>query len=139
MAKVYKKSMIKKIENLSLDIFGFPYHITFVPELIQRFNCAGCGAVWGNEIQIDPSIPNLDILASILHEIIEVMFRKTETKYEHDMISKIEIFLMSLIIENPELMELIIETAKKEGGPLKKGYKKGAQKLVKRYKGKGWT
>lgn len=137
MAKVYKKSLLKKLSDLNLDILGFPYKITFVKDMVAKFNITGCASVWDSDIQIDDGIGNLDTLSSILHEIIEVMFRKTETEYKHDTISKIETFMMSLIIENPELMEIIVETAKKEGGPIKGGLKKRAKKLVKGHKRTG--
>ena len=136
MAKIYKKSLLKKIENLNLNVLGFPYTVEFEKDLISRFNVTGCASVWGSKIQIDSSVSNLDILSSLLHEIIEVMFRKTETKYEHEIIARFEIFLMTVIIENPELLRLILETAKKEGGPLKGGLKKRATQLVKRHKRK---
>lgn len=136
MAKVYKKSLIKKVEDLNLDILGFPYKVNFEENLIGRFNVTGCASVWGSDIQIDPSVSNLDILSSLLHEIIEVMFRKTDTEYKHEIISRFEIFLMLLIIDNPELMELILETAKKEGGPLKGRTKKTVKRMVKGGKGK---
>jgi hypothetical protein len=136
MSKVYKKSLIKKIENLNLDILGFPYKVNFVEGLITRFKTTGCAAVWGSDIQIDPDISNLDILSSILHEIIEVMFRKTDTPYKHEIISRIETFLMLLLIDNPELMELALETAKKEGGPIKGRTKKAVKRMVKSSKGK---
>lgn len=136
MANGYKKTLQKKVTNLHLNVLGFPYKVIFEEELINRHNLTATASVWGSEVHVDPSITNLDILSSILHEIIEVMFRKTETKYEHEIISRIEIFLMALIIENPELMELIVETAKKEGGPIKGGFKKRAKALVKGRKGK---
>ena len=115
---------------------GFPYKVSFVKDLIQRFGIVGCGSVWGADIQIDPSVTNLDILSSVLHEAVEIMFRKTGTRYKHEIIEKFEVFMMMLIIENPELMELILETAKKEGGPIKGSIKKGAKVMGKRRKGK---
>jgi hypothetical protein len=136
MSKVNKKAFTKKIENLYLDVLGFPYKVKFVEDLVSRFNITGCASVWGSDIQLDPSVSNLDILSSLLHEVIEVMLRKTETKFEHELVTRFETFLMLLIIDNPELMELILETTKKEGGPIKGRTKKRAKELVKRRKGK---
>lgn len=133
---VYAKPLRKKIENLSIDILGFPYKVEFVKDLIKRFNVAGCASIWGSEIQIDPEVSNLDIISSLLHEIIEVMLRKTETKYEHELVSRFETFLMLLLIDNPELMEIAIETAKKEGQSIKNRRTKGIKGLVKRRKRK---
>lgn len=136
MAKVYKKSLTKKIENLDLDILGFRYKVSFVKGLIDRFNITGCASVWGSDIQIDPSISSLDILSSILHEILEVMLRKTDTKFEHEIIGKLETFLIMLFVDNPELMEIILETTKKEGGPIKGRCKKEIKRVVKSRKRK---
>jgi hypothetical protein len=105
--------------------------------LIKRFSVTGCASVWGDEIQIDPDITNLDILSCIFHEIIEVMMRKTETKYDHELISRFEIFLMMILIRNPELMEIALETAKKEGKSLKNSGKKALKELVASGKRKG--
>jgi hypothetical protein len=137
MAKVYKKTLLKKLERMNLAILGFPYKITFVKGLIDRFNVTGCAQVWGDEIQIDSGVTPLDTLSSILHEIIEVMFRKTETKYEHEIISRFEILMMMFIIENPELMEVILETAKKETRSYKNRPKEIAKRLVTGGKRKG--
>ena len=136
MAKVYKKSLIKKLEQMNLDVLGFPYKVYFVKDLISRFNVTGCASVWGSDIQIDPSVSNLDILSSILHEIVEVMLRKTETKFDHEIVSRFETFLIMLFVENPELMELILETAKKEGGPIKGRCKEAIKRVVKERKRK---
>lgn len=133
----YAKPLRKKIEQLPIDILGFPYQVEFVPDLIKRFNIAGCANVWGSEIQIDPEVSNLDIFSSIFHEIIEVMLRKTATKYEHELVSRFETFLMLLLVDNPELMELAIETAKKEGGSLRNRKSKIVKRMVAEGKRKG--
>lgn len=132
----YAKPLRKKIESMKFNILGFPYKVEFVKDLIKRFNITGCASVWGSEIQIDPEISNLDVLSAIFHEIIEVMLRKTETKYEHELVSRFETFLMLLFVDNPELMELALETTKKEGKPLRDRSTKGIKALVKRRKGK---
>lgn len=134
---IYKKPLLKKIENLDIDILGYPYKISFVEKLIERFNTTGCASVWGNDIQIDPSVTNLDILGTLLHEAMEVMLRKTETKYDHELVSRLEVLLMMFIIKNPRLMELILETTKKEARSLKSGAEKKAKRMVKVRKRQG--
>lgn len=136
LLKTYKKPLHKKIEELEVDILGFPYHVKFIEDLIKRFNISGCANVWGDRIEIDPDITNLDVLSCIFHEIIEVMMRKTETKCEHELISRFETFLMMIIIRNPELVELALDVAKKEGKSLKNSGKKALKDLVERSKRK---
>jgi hypothetical protein len=43
---------------------------------------------------------------------------------------------MLLLIDNPELLELALETAKKEGRPIKGRTKKAVKRMVKGGKGK---
>jgi len=120
-----------------LDILGFPYQVKFVEDLLKRFNITGCANVWGDRIEIDPDVTNLDVLSCIFHEIVEVMMRKTETKCEHELISRFETFLMMIIIRNPELVELALDVAKKEGKSLKNSGKKALKELVASGKRKG--
>ncbi len=136
LLKTYKKPLRKKIEELEIDVLGFPYQVKFVEDLIKRFNITGCANVWGDEIQIDPDVTNLDVISCIFHEIIEVMMRKTETKCEHELISRFETFLMMILIRNPELVELALDVAKKEGKSLKNSGKKAIKALVRGCKGK---
>ena len=63
---------------------------------MARFSICGCASAWGKEIQVDSSLPSLDTMATIFHEIIETMMRKTETKFDHELITRFEIFLMML-------------------------------------------
>lgn len=139
MKKVADKALLDKLEKLDIDVLGFPYKIQFVQALIEKFNVCGCSNVWGSEIEVDPAVSILDVFSCIFHEIIELMFRKIETKCEHDVISKIETFLMSLIINNPELMEMAVNAAKTEGKSLKNRRAKKGKRMVKGSKGEGWT
>lgn len=137
MKKTFKNKLIQKLKNLQISIFGFPYTLYFESDLMSRFNVTGCASVWGSDIRVDSALGSLDTCSTILHEIIETMFRKTETKYEHDIVAKFETFMMATIIENPELMEAIVEAAKKEGGSIKAGVQKSVKKLGLGGKGKG--
>jgi len=65
------------------------------------------------------------------------MMRKTETKCEHELISRFETFLMMILIRNPELVEIALDVAKKEGKSLKNSGKRAIKALVESSKRKG--
>ena len=129
---------LDKVKKLTIDILGFPYKVQFVEELMARFQVCGCANIWGGEIQLDPDVTTLDMFASLFHEILEVMCRKTETKCDHELIGRMETFFMMILINNPELIEMALHAAKtKEGKSLKNRRTKKAKGLVKGGQGKG--
>lgn len=127
---IRKKSLHQKIEKLDIDVLGFPYKVSIMVDLMKKFNVNGCASIWGSEIQIDPDVSNLDLFATVIHEILELMARKTETKCEHELISRFETFFMMILIRNPELVEMILDVAKKETRPSKDFRKKKIKGMV---------
>lgn len=131
----------KALLKVKIDLLGFPYRVKFVKEMFEKFGVFGCGGIAAGEIDLDNDVTNADLMATLLHEMLELMVRKTETRVEHDIITKFEVFFFSLMANNPELMRLMIdeiEKAKKaKVKPTKTGGTKKAKKLVSRSKKEG--
>lgn len=112
-----------KLQRCKVYLLGFPYRIKFVKGMLDKFHVAGCSGIFSGEIDLEPDITPADICAALCHELVELFLAKTETAVDHNVITKLEVFMMDLFIHNPELVRVILEETEKINSSEKRGKK----------------
>jgi len=93
-----------KLDNLR--ILGVNYRVDFESSIEKGWNSAGrCDGAKGF-IKVCTEVNNADHQKSVLlHEIIETLDYRLELKLDHNVITSLESGLISVFLDNPQLME----------------------------------
>lgn len=80
---------------------------TYALDMDAEINDRGEAEFHNKKIRINRGLPKELKMATLLHELIEVINAEFELKLEHRTISQIELGLKIIFMDNPELKNLI--------------------------------
>ncbi len=104
----------KKLQDLGIQILGFPYTIRFSNDLLDKFNTGGVTSIAQGDMVIDSTITKVDMCSVILHEYLEVAARRMELNLKHNVVSKLEVIFYLLMKNNVELIKYMLKVIEDE-------------------------
>ena len=105
------KDKTKKFFNgKAAKIMGAKYKLLTDDTLLNEHDLLGLSIHYRpSKIVIDSTLQSSDFVSTFLHEVLEVINRRSETKIEHDKITQLENGLYNFIANNPKLMYTLLE------------------------------
>ena len=103
---------ITKLSGIEIDIAGVLYQVGTEVDMIERFGMQGQIDFRNNTILLDPDMGDRDTLTVLVHEIIEGIIRRYQVQIPHETIVFLECSLFTVLMDNPRILEILLEEAR---------------------------